>query len=150
MLQSMLKRGQKIGNNARFVEDEKGLYQKSNQKITFTGTVPDIEKFVQSWGGIWEKEETTPEQPWMLKIKQQLEGKLQKVEDFNVSVEMIECILKKNKNWTSPGIDGIQNYWWKKLRGVRGEFTMQSISEMEIRSYENTRVDRLRKKCPNT
>ena len=24
-------------------------------------------------------------------------------------------VLKKQKNWTSPRIYGIQNYWWKKL-----------------------------------
>ena len=33
----------------------------------------------------------------MLKIKQQLEGKLQKVENFDVLVEMLECVLKKIK-----------------------------------------------------
>ena len=24
-------------------------------------------------------------------------------------------MIKKRKNWSSPGVDGIQNYWWKKL-----------------------------------
>ena len=28
---------------------------------------------------------------------------------------MLQHILKKRKNWSAPGIDGIQNFWWKKL-----------------------------------
>ena len=57
----MLKRGIRILNNARFVEDEGGFYRKSNQTKTFTGNVPDKETFEEFWGGIWEKEEITPE-----------------------------------------------------------------------------------------
>ena len=100
--QKMLKRGRKIQNNARFVEDEGGFYRKSNQTKTFTGNVPDMGKFEEFWRGIWEKEDMTPEQPWMHKIKEQLKDKLQSVEDFEVSVEATESVLQKRKNWTSP------------------------------------------------
>ena len=82
--QKMLKRGKKIQNNARFVEDGGGFYRKSNQTKSFTGNVPDMGKFEEFWRGIWEKD------------------KLQSVEDFEVSVEATESVLKKRKNWTSP------------------------------------------------
>ena len=26
--------------------------------------------------------------------------------------------IKRKKNWSSPGIDGIPNFWWKKLKGT--------------------------------
>ena len=55
--------GRKVENNARFREDERRFYPKMNQEKNFTGTVPEIEKFVEFWGGIWEKERTTKEQP---------------------------------------------------------------------------------------
>ena len=107
----MLKRGKKTRNNARFVEDQGGFYQISHQTKTFTGNVPDMETFEEFWGGIWEKEEITPEQPWMLRIKLQLKDKWQSVENLEVSVEAMESVLKKRTNWTSPGIDDILNYW---------------------------------------
>ena len=30
----------------------------------------------------------------------------------------MHSIVKRRKNWSAPGIDGIQNYWWKKLKGT--------------------------------
>ena len=84
--EKMLKRGKNIRNNARFVKDEGGFYRKSNQ--TFTGNVPDMEKLEEFWGGIWEKEEITPEQPWMLKIKEQLKDKLQSIENLRFQLKL--------------------------------------------------------------
>ena len=26
--------------------------------------------------------------------------------------------VRKRKNWCAPGIDGIQNFWWKKFEGA--------------------------------
>ena len=74
------RRGRKTHNNARFREDEGRFYRKMNQTKNFTGTVPEIEKFVQSWGGIWKQKSTTKEQPWMFEIEQQLKNKIQDVE----------------------------------------------------------------------
>ena len=31
--------------------------------------------------------------------------------------------VAKRKGWTAPGIDGIQNYWWKKLKPTQKAFT---------------------------
>ena len=28
---------------------------------------------------------------------------------------LLKKIIKKRKNWSAPGADGIQNYWWKKF-----------------------------------
>ena len=35
--------------------------------------------------------------------------------DDNQRGKLYETI-KKRKNWSGPGIDGIQNFWWKKLK----------------------------------
>ena len=57
----MIRRGRKVHNNARFREDEGRFYRKINQTKNFTGTIPEIEKFVEFWGGIWEQERTPKE-----------------------------------------------------------------------------------------
>ena len=90
--------------------------ERLTRQRTFFGNVPEVEKFVEFWGGIWEQERTTKEQPWMLETEEQLKDKIQYVEEFKVIVDDISKVLKKRKNCTSPGVEGIQNYWWKRFK----------------------------------
>ena len=53
-------RDEKIKNNRMFREDEGMFYQNINNTKEKQGTVPDIEKFVDFWAGIWEDETSTP------------------------------------------------------------------------------------------
>ena len=54
----------------------------------------------------------------MEKIKEELREKIRDVQDIEISEENIGKVIKRRKNWTSPGIDGIQNFWWKKFSGT--------------------------------
>ena len=66
-LQKMIERGKKIRDNATFERDQKSFFRKIES--SHEGQIPEIEKFVEFWGGIWEKEERTPEMPWMEKCE---------------------------------------------------------------------------------
>ena len=55
-----IERRTRFGNNRKFEEDPCKLF---NEKVCHNGEVPDIEEFVGFWGGIWEKEEETPDKP---------------------------------------------------------------------------------------
>ena len=67
----------------------------------------------------------------MEKIKEELREKIRDVQDIEISEENIGKVIKRRKNWTSPGIDGIQNFWWKKFSGTWKalERTMKSWNE---------------------
>ena len=65
-----------------------------------------------------EKDEKTPTVPWMEKAREALKAEVHKVGQFTIIEEVLTSTAKKRKNWTSPGIDGIQNYWWKKLKSA--------------------------------
>ena len=82
-----------------------------------------MEKFVEFWGGIWKREERTPNMPWMEEIRRQLNEKVNKVNEFNITFEKVKKEVAKRKGWTAPGIDGIQNYWWKKLEPTQKALT---------------------------
>ena len=47
-------------------------------------------------------------------------GKLKRmvveVKEFDVTEEKLIEVIKKRKNWSSPDIDGIQNYWLKRFK----------------------------------
>ena len=70
---------------------------------------------------------------------------MQSVENFEVSVEAIETVLKERKNWTLQGIDGI--YTELPVEEVkRSKGPLCNAPEMEIRFEGDTRVDCNRKR----
>ena len=77
-----------------------------------------MEEFVEFWRGIWEDEKKTPEQPWMKVVGQKLKEKVQDVNEFVITREDLAKVVKRRKNWSAPGIDGIQNFWWKRFKGA--------------------------------
>ena len=86
--------------------------------------MPEMEKFVEFWGAIWEREsKRTSYMPWMEEIRRQLNEKVSLVNDFNITFEKVKKEVTKRKGWTAPGIDGIQNYWWKKLEPAQRALT---------------------------
>ena len=51
----MIERGKRIRNNATFERDQKSFIRKLESSTSHEGQIPEIEKFVEFWGGIWEK-----------------------------------------------------------------------------------------------
>ena len=54
--------------------------------------------------------------PWMEEIRRQLNVKLNEVNEFNITFAKVKKEVAKKKGWTAWCIDGIQNYWCKKLK----------------------------------
>ena len=98
-----------------FQRDQKGFFKMLEGEEAHEGEMPEIEKFVEFWGGIWERGERTPKMQWMEEIRRQLNEKINQVNEFNITFEKVKKEVAKRKGWTAPGIGGIQNYWWKKL-----------------------------------
>ena len=120
-LEKMLVKGKRAKNNALFRKDERQFYRNVNESKSRTEKVPNINEFFAFWGGIWEDEKVTPFLQWMNEVAGKLKRMVGEVKEFDVTEEKFMEVIKKRKNWSSPGIDGIQNYWWKglKLRGKR-------------------------------
>ena len=92
-----------------FQQDQKGFFRMLEGEEANEGEMPEMEKFVMFWGGIWNREERTPNMPWMEEIRRQLNEKVNQVNEFNITFEKMK--VPKSKGWTTPGIDRIQNYW---------------------------------------
>ena len=82
-----------------------------------------MEKRFEFWAGIWEKEGKTPEMPWMEKVKMELREKVQNVNKSTITDNKVAAEIRNRKNWTTPGIDGIQNYWWKIFQTAQKALT---------------------------
>ena len=113
-LQEWRRKSRRVRNNAIFNKSESGFYR-GLDKTPKTGTPPAIEKFEEFWAGIWEEEEVIKKTRWMEEIEERFRGKANLGREMEITTEDIGRMVKKRKNWSSPGVDGIQNYWWKKL-----------------------------------
>ena len=103
--------------------DQKGIFRTLEEDGTREGEMPEMDKFVDFWGGIWEIKEQTPYMPWMEEIGRQLHQKVNSVNHFTVTFDKVKKEVAKRKGWTAPGIDGIQNYWWKMFESAQKVLT---------------------------
>ena len=101
-LQRFIERGRQIMDNANYERDKKNFFKKVEGGTKHVGQIPEMAKFVKFWGDIWGKDDRTPEMPWMESVSKQLRDKITSVKEFNIT--------RKRKNWTAPGMDGIQNF----------------------------------------
>ena len=53
------------------------------------------------------------------KREQVIKSKITNVKECRITEETLEKETKKRKNWNAPEIDGIQNFWWKRLKTAR-------------------------------
>ena len=110
---------ERIRDNNMFRDDQSKFYRSINTKQEQKGKVPNIDKFVNFWAGIWEDGTTTPHKEWMRTVAQKIREKVRDIVEIEISEESLHATVRKRKNWSSSGIDGIQNYWWKKFIGAR-------------------------------
>ena len=59
----------------------------------------------------------------MEKVKIELREKVQNVNEFTITENKAVAEIRKRKNWAAPGIDGIQNYWWKRFQTAQKALT---------------------------
>ena len=97
-------------DNTNLERDQKSFFKKVEGGTKHVGQIPKMEKFIKFWREIWEKEDKTSEMPWMERVGEQLKENITNAKEFNVTEETQEKETKKRKNWTAPGIDGIQNF----------------------------------------
>ena len=106
-------------DNITFQHDQKGFFWTLEEDGTQEGEMPEMDKFVDFWGGIWERKERTPCLPWMEETGRQLHQKVNTVNEFTVTFDKVKKEVAKSKGWTAQGIDGIQSYWWEKFESAQ-------------------------------
>ena len=126
------KRRRKL-DNLMFQLDQKNFFRTLEADDKKEGEMPEMEKFVEFWGGIWEHNKSTPNKPWMEEVKRELSEKALIITEFRITDENLMREVAKRKNWTAPGIDGIQNFWWKKFEPAQ-KALRRAFGEI----YENT------------
>ena len=90
-LEKMQRRTKRIRNNYLYRENQATLFKEDKK---YTGKMPEINKFVEFWGGIWECEGKTTIQPWMETIEEEIHSKIQSVKEFQITEENLKKVIK--------------------------------------------------------
>ena len=112
-LEECIEKRNRKQDNIKFHRDQAGFFKTLEGDQTREETLADVEKFVKIWCNVWEKTEITPNIPWMEEVKRYPGEKITVKNEFDWKAKKE---IKERKSWKAPGIDGVQNFWWKKVR----------------------------------
>ena len=51
-------------------------------------------------------------------VAKKMRHKAANAQEFIITEKKLHQTVNKRKNWSAAGIDGVQNFWWKKYRGT--------------------------------
>ena len=92
----MEKRKRKL-DNIMCRKDQKAFFRKFKKKSNQNRHMPEMDKFIEFWGGVWKRRENTLHMPWMEEVKMQLNAKVTSVNDFNISLETVRKEVAERK-----------------------------------------------------
>ncbi|XP_045463748.1 uncharacterized protein LOC123673305 [Harmonia axyridis] len=99
-------------NNKLYHQNQQKFFRSLEDGPSEAGEPPREEAMHFFWKGIWEVEKTYDSQASWIKEAEK-ESSRYSSENVEITVEDIKSVLRRTNNWSSPGVDGIQNYWWK-------------------------------------
>ena len=73
--------------------------------MEYEGAMPNMDKFLKFWRGIWKKDDCTTNMPWMGKIQEELKEKISSVKELDITKSGLILEIKKRKIWTASGVD---------------------------------------------
>ena len=93
-----------------FQQDQRGFFRRLESEEAHEGEMPEMEKFVEFWGCIWERERErergkNPIYAMDGRDKNAIDEKVSQVNEFNITFEKVKKEVAKRKGWTAPGID---------------------------------------------
>ena len=85
-----------------YQQDQKRVYQEMNGKPGGDKVMPDAEKSVRFWSGIWDNDiQHNRGAEWLDDIRKEVKGMPQK--NVMITAEMMRNKVRKLPNWKAPG-----------------------------------------------
>lgn len=105
--------------NSLFNKNEKLFYKRINTGEEINIIPPTKEELTKFWKDLWSREKKHNEKAqWIQTEKENISGNIEPQSDNEVTANELYDVVRKTHNWKSPGIDGIHNFWYKKLTNL--------------------------------
>ena len=102
------------------------VYKRTEEEDQNRQCFDDVEQASGFWKALWEKEGTGNDKArWLQEVKKAIWEKVPppSEEEWILGERTAVSVIKKKKNWSSPGPDKIVNYWWKNAIALHVEVT---------------------------
>lgn len=117
-LRRYLKTTKRKTQNTLFTNNEKIFYRQLNNEQSDNSTpreVPNSDSLHKCWSDIWATpKEHNKNSDWIKQDANTL-ADLEPMTFENISLDLLQHIIKKTHNWKATGSDKIHNYWYKKF-----------------------------------
>lgn len=104
-------------NNQLFHKNQQQFFRSLEEGKETEGEPPTIQEMHATWKEIWEDQRVHDDEAFWIREAEREAGKYT-MEALKITEEDIHRALKGTKNWSAPGSDGLQNYWWKNFRST--------------------------------
>lgn len=113
------KRTRKHRENNLFSNNQKEFFKRLEEGHKNQREAPPNPAEMQKyWSNIWSKNEVhNKEASWIKTITEEQAG-LDEMAPITITADNVSNTIRRMKNWTTPGIDHIHNYWWKTLKST--------------------------------
>lgn len=103
--------------NQLFQSNEKKFYRNLAGK-GFDGKPPNQEQLINYWSELYSKEKShNKEAVWLQNEVKACQG-IPEMNSNEISLKDVQEAIRNTANWKSPGIDSIQNFWYKKFHST--------------------------------
>ena len=94
-----------MGKNSKFItmyhdfseSNRKNLFKRIEDSTEYEGAIPEMDKYVKLWGGIWERDEHKPNLAWKEKTRKEMNEKITSVKEFGITENGLNSEIKTKK-----------------------------------------------------
>lgn len=110
------KRTQRYRQNNLFTSNQREFFRDlQKDQASENTTPPKAEEMRKYWSDVWSQEKThNTEAPWIRTEAEECRS-MEGMAAISIAEEDVRATVSRMKNWASPGVDSIHNYWWKSL-----------------------------------
>ena len=77
-----------------------------------------LDELTAFWKEKWEEKKGFENKEWINEVEDRMRKAVGREEKQEISESSFCHAIRKKKNWSRPGTDGIVNYWWKMNKSV--------------------------------
>ncbi|XP_044755036.1 uncharacterized protein LOC123313989 [Coccinella septempunctata] len=118
------KRILRFQQNRLFSTNQRLFYRNIGSDKETPKQPPTEQQMTEFWSNIWSQEVQHNSQAyWINTEKESFENRTQ-MPDVSITRGDIAETVKRLRNWTAPGVDGICNYWWKAMSTAHNQLAL--------------------------